>query len=466
MSYREKLRQYKEGKLPEAERQSVESDIERQDAISEYLMERLEAELDKENLGTVKGSSEIGTHDEEEIGSHGEKASKADSRGAFADKDMAEIEESERKFQEYVRKSIHRSFRRMGLGVLAILLAVICFIQFGLSPIIDRIYYNPAKVISADNLAEDGSVLSSRLTNQMSRDLAIYTSLSVPGRKMDSVHAVPQGYGVYNLTLSKSVRYGGTRENRVGGQFRRGNLEIYDSNYLRGPYVNSFACYGMDALTDRTYEEQSKTRLNWSYSSLEAGRQAIEQLDDNTPYLAYVTLKRDLDFKEMNRLIKRLTDTAPNYIAEIWQGVNTDSGEHAHYFNRFIGHLYELNTVVLTPEEKEKYPDLSLDDLEMDVSSDELWAKLDDEETMKNHLISMIQYTIDHPKFLEMMGQTFALPVTMPAKMECMNRKAAIDFIEKNGLTYYGFTCLTTKADMLYMLEDEDILAIRPEPYL
>ena len=36
----------------------------------------------------------------------------------------------------------------------------------------------------------------------------------------------------------------------------------------------------------------------------------------------------------------------------------------------------------------------------------------------------------------------------------------AIDYVEKNGLTYYGIVCLADKEGMLEMLEDEDILSV------
>ena len=39
MKYKELLRLYKEGKLNEQQRQQIEQDIQRQDAISEYLYE-------------------------------------------------------------------------------------------------------------------------------------------------------------------------------------------------------------------------------------------------------------------------------------------------------------------------------------------------------------------------------------------------------------------------------------------
>ena len=48
MSYRELLQKYKAGELPEEQRKQVRQDIEKQDAISEYLFDNEEMELEEQ----------------------------------------------------------------------------------------------------------------------------------------------------------------------------------------------------------------------------------------------------------------------------------------------------------------------------------------------------------------------------------------------------------------------------------
>ena len=45
MSYREKLEKYKKNQLPEEEKKKVEDEIEKAEAINEYLADELEEEL-------------------------------------------------------------------------------------------------------------------------------------------------------------------------------------------------------------------------------------------------------------------------------------------------------------------------------------------------------------------------------------------------------------------------------------
>lgn len=45
MSYREKLEKYKKDQLPEEEKKKVEDEVEKAEAINEYLADKLEEEL-------------------------------------------------------------------------------------------------------------------------------------------------------------------------------------------------------------------------------------------------------------------------------------------------------------------------------------------------------------------------------------------------------------------------------------
>ena len=43
--------------------------------------------------------------------------------------------------------------------------------------------------------------------------------------------------------------------------------------------------------------------------------------------------------------------------------------------------------------------------------------------------------------------------------------KSIADYIEENGISSYGFSCIATKADMQKMLEMDDIIGIVPESW-
>lgn len=90
MSYREKLEKYKKNQLPEEEKKKVEDEIEKAEAINEYLADKLEEELIEDDEAFQDGNEENTFHEEK------------DSR----------MEEKEAQFEEYVKKSIHRIFQK------------------------------------------------------------------------------------------------------------------------------------------------------------------------------------------------------------------------------------------------------------------------------------------------------------------------------------------------------------------
>lgn len=437
MSYRELIEKYKNHQLEEEEKLQVEADIERQDAISEYLTEKLEEELGA---------------DRESFAEDGE------SKNGKA-KDTAQ----EKEFEAYVRKTIRRFFRKMGLAILAILLGVVLFIQFGLSPFVSQLYYNPGKEIE---VTYDGGY-SSTITNQMSRDLSIYSEVSLPGKKRDSVRVIPLGYGKYAITLNKTITYAGTRRYGIGGQITRGQMEIYDPDYLSQPFPNVFACYGLKEEEGLSYRKQmekqkEKGEFTWYYSDLDFGREEVESLEDGKLYQAYVTLNKRMDFSEMNDLVKRMYTKGMTSSGEIWLGVCV-SGEN--YYQRLVGYNYGLNSndLVLTEEEKEKYPELSLAVIGEDgwMDWDATDKKQEDEKVMETHFVSMLRYIADHEDFLGMIGEAsgeFAGKEGLAYSRMFYN--SAIQYVEENGLTYYGAVCLADREGMLKMLEDEDILSV------
>ena len=99
MTYRELLNLYKNGTLDETQSEKVKNDIERQEAISEYL-------FDEDSLFTSEMTEDI------EI------------------TDNNEAENSEKAFVSMINKSIRKAFVKMGVIVGIILLTIVMLITF------------------------------------------------------------------------------------------------------------------------------------------------------------------------------------------------------------------------------------------------------------------------------------------------------------------------------------------------
>ena len=123
MTYRELLELYKQGKLEENKKHEVESDIERQEAISDYLFDRDAVDND-----------------------------------IFSDDKNLDDAESENDFVKMINSSIRKAFVKMGMTILVIAVAVMLFVVFALPNVVSQFYYNPGRDIGSE-------------TNRMSLDM-------------------------------------------------------------------------------------------------------------------------------------------------------------------------------------------------------------------------------------------------------------------------------------------------------
>ena len=149
MTYRELLELYKHGKLEENKKHEVESDIERQEAISDYLFDRDAVDND-----------------------------------IFSDDKNLDDAESENDFVKMINSSIRKAFVKMGMTILVIAVAVMLFVVFALPNVVSQFYYNPGRDIGSE-------------TNQMSLDMSAYTELRIPGYYRNNVMVSDEGYGDY-----------------------------------------------------------------------------------------------------------------------------------------------------------------------------------------------------------------------------------------------------------------------------
>lgn len=303
MKYRELLTLYKTGQLDETRRREVEHDIEKQDAISEYLFDQ----------------SAIPELDELPI---------------------SDPQEDNSQFLALVQKSIRRAFLKMGLIVGAAVLAVVLCIVFLLPHVVDRFYYDPTEVVGMD--AEEYSLT----TERMSLDLSVYSELFLPGHYRNSVLIQPQGYGVYDLTIPQNVSYTGSFHT-TNGKLTRNRLTFYDGDAFRLPAGNAFLL--PEGVVDHP-------QFPPAGGTPEEARASLEKLSADTWYQGFVSLKEITDCAAFLHWQEQRNLEGP-----IWCAVYTtdEAGEFVH--NQPMG--FHLNTGgVCMDWDREKYPHLSLAD--------------------------------------------------------------------------------------------------------
>lgn len=343
MTYRELLELYKSGKLDETRKKQIEADIEKQDAISEYLFDESKIPgLD--DLDTAESSTEP---------------------------------EADEKFISYVQKSIRKAFIKAGTITGAVVLAIILFVIFVLPDFVSLFYYSPAKII------EDEYSM-----NQMTLDMAVYTDMFMPGDYRDAVIAEDLGYGKYRIKILQQHSIDG-RFNNVDGVIERNKLILYDSDSLRRPNFNVFLPEG-EIMGSVSIDGETGELLGLNGTKAQADK-AIEELDESKYYRVYVTLKDMMDYEKFYSWYNE-ADISGYFL---WCAVGACNEEGMIISPNMGFNIMPGGTCFRW--DKEKYPYLSLTDLDgvvEDAGSGEI---------MKTHFISMLSYLRDNDDIVNMM---------------------------------------------------------------
>lgn len=348
MKFEEMMKRYVSGQLSVEEAAYVKSEIEKYEAISEYLYDK---EIQEDSF----------LQPEQEI-------------------DEACKNQEENKVVMLINRSIQRAFLKMGCVILAITLSIVLFCIYGLSPLISSFYYNPKKEVG-------------ELTNQMSLDCAVYSELSMPGTRIDNVVVEEKGFGNYHFTF---YQQGGRPDELVSiaGEIEKGKITFYNENLLQYLHdiseENLFVNIGKVGMIANSDTGEVVTDLKESPSKKEDLRQMVEELEEDTVYRGYLSFEEDLSFEEMTSFFIQGSIRYPE-----WIGIRTDSD------NRYnLGYAMNQGGKVLRGWDKKRYPEL------LSITEDGRLKSMEkevlNEEWCRQHFQSMLKYMEDQDTFRKM----------------------------------------------------------------
>ena len=422
MTYRQILDEYKKNALPEEKQKEVAADIEKHEAISDYLYE--ESEIPDINEAFSEPNENI-------CGCNG---SGCDPGPADSITDGAQRAED---FTAVVNRSIRRAFLKLGITVFAAAALLILFVQFILPGIVDNFYYDPTERVSQPT--------DSFIENRMSRDIGTYTELVMPETHRTDVTAESLGYGKYNISIHQNLSYTGFFSTATG-EVTRGKLRLFNEDILRKPTGNAFGWSQIDVdFKNGEYPTKSLTELykitdermkndgeegeimHGAAGSPERSLETIKGLRDDMPYYAYVTFERMLDFSQVEKIIDPADKDDDFMITEPWLAVDTYPRSNAP-----DGSSYEYIATL---------PKIGFIVQDQDNVSE-------NEELQQKHFTDMLDYMAEQTDFLKMFDedpQTFA---------------DASQLIKKNGLHIYGMGCTVSKSTMLKLMEFDNVREI------
>lgn len=410
MTYRELLELYKAGELELEQRKKVEKDIERQEAISDYLYEQ-------EDIPELTGILEEKEQGQDDIDSE---------------------------FIKLVNHSIKRAFRRLGITVFIAAVVLVLFIQFCLPNLVSKFYYNPAKNIGNKDYS----------TNQMSRDMAVYSELFLPGTRRLSVQAESKGYGKYNITVNQTSSFTGTMTD-VSGEIVRGKLRYYDTNILKKPVINVFAYSNLLVKEGNTLEENIeytkkyfKIKDNEEVNMCAAGTkedslETLKSLDSQKMYIGYVSLNKMMSYEDFKTYIDKQD------VSEVWCAVQG--------LDENIGFVCNPSYTTVIEWDNKKYPNLLPGCDPDEMNNDDGWDTMEKnflkESYARQHFISLLNYLADQKQFLAMMEKNNS--GYTPERL-----RETASYIKKNGLKIYGFAIIADKDTLLKLSKQKEVYEI------
>jgi hypothetical protein len=331
-------------------------------------------------------------------------------------------------FTKRVRKIIRREFRKAGIVLLAILLAVLCFVQWGLSPIVAAFYYNPMVQLpyATDKQFHDDVI---------NLDVAVYTELRNPLDIRDYVLTYNRGYGRYDVVMNgysnEDYRYG-----TITGHIDRGNLFLYNRESLRMQHSGSLLQYVSPEAAGAEYDEEKglyksfdEEKGEYFYFQIMDHRayftEKISKLPDDNWGRYVIHLKDPMSIEETENFKSKFL------FSESWQGVVTGSiGSNA------FGYTWTGN--VSYPSyldyNKVKYPHL------VTGEKAEGGGDIQTVEDVETHFISMLKYMADRKQFVNMVDDV----------RDRDSYSLALEYIKENGIKIY---CIVTWASAKEILE-------------
>ena len=151
MTYRELLKLYKQGKLEDSAKKQIEAEIEKQDAISEFLYEEGEipgfSDLESENAGNLENEEWLTgqqNNQKEQSENQIEKKNKC-----IGDSRNEQEDEFNRRFIKEIQRSIRKAFIKMGMIVGAAVLVVVLCAVFILPKVVSK--FCTSSPVSANN---------------------------------------------------------------------------------------------------------------------------------------------------------------------------------------------------------------------------------------------------------------------------------------------------------------------------
>jgi hypothetical protein len=291
-----------------------------------------------------------------------------------------------------------------------IMAVLVLLIPFAVKPLINDQYYNPMTQ-EYDEFAYD-----------IDFSLIAYTELHHAGYYYANSMIENTDIGKYSMTLSRYNFFKGEQE------YLSASL---DKNKMTLPYS-----FEASSLSMNIFERAASPGYSLPADSKERYLQKIKELPDYINVTAAVSFSRDLTMEELVDL-KKTSNTL-----FIWAGIRNAPEDEQRYplcGMELTGSGYIYKTI------NKDYPAF-----ELSVVSNGIEYKSTD---YKNHFFSLLNYSLDHPKFLK---------VFQPERDWVEYYQSVLNYVSEQGIKTYGVMVQGSPSDILALQESGIVSQIWP----
>lgn len=334
MTFRELLKGYKDGTLKNEERLLVEHELEKSEAINDYLAEEIEESIGLKDDGNYEISNKNNTNYNENI--------------------VREI-----------NKTVNRRLTAVIGASVACVLVIFLVIQYVISPLVSQYYYNPTGKTGGQKYSQD-----------LSFDLRAIAEVSMPGYAFSSIYnAEALGFGKYNLIYTRKNLF--TKEKETINAEIRKNMRIGTFEDFYPDMYTAFSEFWNDEEGSEKYQKSLEVKKRLSNTEIEH----VKELPATSYISAWARFSEDLTMEELFKVKNEYSKVDFRWIAV---RTNEKQGQQLMGFSTGSNDGFVSGDVV----DVEKYPAFQLVDYIRN------YEKLPSVYEM--HYKSLLKYLVDH----------------------------------------------------------------------
>lgn len=238
MIFKELMDRYKNGIASDEEKKLVEEELEKYEAIEDYLAEMIDLNF----------TSSL-------------------------------VDEQYKEESMKLKRSVNTRLRKVVFTSVAIVMSIVLAVFFIISPLIDSFFYNPTKVTVGDT------------DYDIDFDMDALTELNLPGYALSSqIHVDKLGFGNYDISYSRTNLF--TQEtNHVYSKIKRGHNITNHTKFVDDNYFNFTSIRYPDGISSQQIVEQKERVMNH-----------IRQLSPVSYISSWLTFENDMTMEDLHQL--------------------------------------------------------------------------------------------------------------------------------------------------------------------